>query len=83
MRQILIDHARPGIRTTSGVRPGRRCSLDETMNAAVERPSIMLAIDDALCELERERCAQGEVDRDAVFGGLTAEESAEVFEFAC
>ncbi len=77
MRQILIDHAR--IRN-AGKRGGGvpKCSLDETINAAVERPSMMLAIDDALCELERIDERKAKLIEMRFFGGLTAEESAEI-----
>jgi RNA polymerase sigma-70 factor (ECF subfamily) len=77
MRQILIDHAR--IRN-AGKRGGGlpKCSLDETMNAAVERPSVMLAIDDALSELERRDERKAKLIEMRFFGGLTAEESAEI-----
>ena len=55
-------------------------SLDEAMNAAVERPPIMLAIDDALRELERKDPRKTKLIEMRFFGGLTAEESAEVLE---
>lgn len=79
MRQILIDHARG---RNAGKRGGGipKCSLDETINAAVERPSIMLAIDDALCELERKDERKAKLIEMRFFGGLTAEESAEILE---
>ncbi len=79
MRQILIDHARV---RNAGKRGGRvaKCSLDENMNAALERPSIMLAIDDTLCELERKDERKAKLIEMRFFGGLTAEESAEILE---
>src|SRR5215831_3938680 len=52
MRQILIDHAR----TRNAAKRGRgemKFSLDEAGEIAVHRPSILVAIDDALQELSR------------------------------
>jgi RNA polymerase sigma factor (TIGR02999 family) len=79
MRQILIDHARS---RKAGKRGGGmpKYSLDEALNAAVERPSIMLAIDDALRELERKDPRKTKLIEMRFFGGLTAEESAAILE---
>jgi RNA polymerase sigma-70 factor, ECF subfamily len=79
MRQILIDHARG---RNAGKRGGGmpKYSLDEAVNAAVERPSIMLAIDDALRELERKDPRKTKLIEMRFFGGLTAEESAVILE---
>jgi hypothetical protein len=57
-----------------------KCSLDEALSAGIERPSVMLAIDDALCELERKDPRKTKLIEMRFFGGLTAEESAEVLE---
>jgi RNA polymerase sigma-70 factor (ECF subfamily) len=77
MRQILIDHARL---RNAGKRGGGlpEYSLDEALNAAAERPSIMLAIDDALSALERKDPRKTKLIEMRFFGGMTAEESAEV-----
>jgi len=79
MRQILIDHARS---RNAGKRGGGalKCSFDEALNASVERPSIMLAIDDALRELERKDPRKTKLIEMRFFGGLTAEESAEILQ---
>ncbi len=79
MRQILIDRARA---RNAGKRGGGqpKYSLDEAINAAVERPSIMIAIDDALRELERKDPVKTKLIEMRFFGGLTAEESAEILE---
>jgi RNA polymerase sigma-70 factor (ECF subfamily) len=79
MRQILIDHARL---RNAGKRGGGmpKYSLDEAWNAAAERPSILLALDDALCQLERKDPRKTKLIEMRFFGGLTAEESAEVLE---
>ncbi|HLW75981.1 MAG TPA: ECF-type sigma factor [Bryobacteraceae bacterium] len=79
MRQILIDHARA--RNTEKRGGGeQRCSLDESIDAAVERPAMLLAVDDALKTLERTDSAKARLIELRFFGGLTAEESAEVMD---
>jgi RNA polymerase sigma factor (TIGR02999 family) len=79
MRQILIDRARA---RNAGKRGGGqpKYSLDEAVNAGVERPSIMIAIDDALNELERKDPGKARLIEMRFFGGLTAEESAGVLD---
>jgi RNA polymerase sigma factor (TIGR02999 family) len=79
MRQILIDHARV---RNAGKRGGGmlKYSLDEALNAAVDRPSIMIAIDDALCELDRKDARKAKLLEMRFFGGLTAQESALILE---
>jgi RNA polymerase sigma-70 factor (ECF subfamily) len=79
MREILIDHAR--VRNAGKRGSGLpKCSLDEALSAGIERPPVMLAIDDALCELERKDPRKTKLIEMRFFGGLTAEESAEVLE---
>jgi RNA polymerase sigma-70 factor (ECF subfamily) len=79
MRQILIDHARA---RNAGKRGGAeaRCSLDEAVDAAVERPAAILAVEDALQALERTNKRKAALIEMRFFGGLTAEESAQVLE---
>jgi RNA polymerase sigma factor (TIGR02999 family) len=79
MRQILIDRARA---RNAGKRGGGQLkySLDEAINAAAQRPSIMIAIDDALGELERKDPIKTKLIEMRFFGGLTAEESAEILD---
>jgi RNA polymerase sigma factor (TIGR02999 family) len=77
MRQILIDHARSKrAAKRDGGRP--RISLDEACNAAIERPSILIEVDDAISALAREDAQKAQLIEMRFFGGLTAEESAEV-----
>jgi DNA-directed RNA polymerase specialized sigma24 family protein len=52
--------------------------LDEAFGVATERPSIMIAIDDALSELARKDELKSRLIELRFFGGMTAEESAEV-----
>jgi RNA polymerase sigma factor (TIGR02999 family) len=77
MRQILIDHARRKFAAKrGGARP--KYSLDEACDAAVERPSLMIDLDDALLALETRDAMKARLIEMRFFGGLTAEESAEV-----
>ena len=79
MRQILIDHAR---KRNAGRRGGDQphFSLDEAVDAAVERPATMIAIDDALAALERKDPRKAKLIEMRFFGGLTAEESSGVLD---
>jgi RNA polymerase sigma factor (TIGR02999 family) len=76
MRQILIDHARK----RNAVKRGgtdQKCSLDEARDAVLERPSVAIALDDALNALEQKDTRKARLLEMRFFGGLTAEESAE------
>ena len=77
MRQILIEHARA---TNAEKRGGKvaRVPLDEVTDMAAEQPSAMIAIDDALRELERNDPLKAQLVEMRFFGGMTAEDSAEV-----
>jgi RNA polymerase sigma-70 factor (ECF subfamily) len=76
MRQILIDHAR----TRNAAKRGSgeiKLSITQAGEIPVGRPSIMIAIDDALNELARKDAIKAKLIEMRFFGGLTAEESAE------
>lgn len=76
MRQILIDHAR----TRNAAKRGSgaiKVSIEESGDIPVDRPSMLLAIDDALQELARKDPIKARLIEMRFFGGLTAEESAE------
>ena len=77
MRQILIDHARMH---NAEKRGGGQlsCSFEEGMDHPVERPRAMVAVDDALQALEQSDPGKARLIEMRFFGGLTAEESAEV-----
>jgi RNA polymerase sigma factor (TIGR02999 family) len=77
MRQILIDHARASNAEKRGGKAAK-VPLDEVTDPAAERPSAMIAIDDALRELERNDPLKAQLVEMRFFGGMTAEESAEV-----
>ena len=77
MRQILIDHART---RNAGKRGGGVANLtfDEAAGAAAERPSAIIAVDDALTELAKNHPLRARLIEMRFFGGMTAEDSAEV-----
>jgi RNA polymerase sigma factor (TIGR02999 family) len=77
MRQILTDYARR--RKTSKRGAGlRKTTLGEALNAAVEEPAIMVALSDALDELEKKDPRKARLIEMRYFGGLTLAEAAEV-----
>jgi RNA polymerase sigma-70 factor, ECF subfamily len=77
MRQILIDHARASKAEKRGGKAAK-VPLDEVTGMAPERPSAIIAIDDALQALEREDPVKAQLVEMRFFGGMTAEDSAEV-----
>ena len=76
MRQILIDHART---RNAGKRGGgiAKFSITRATEIPVGRPSILIAVDDALVALARKDALKARLIELRFFGGLTAEESAE------
>ena len=79
MRQILIDHARTKYAQKRGGRH-EKLSLDEAREACMEKPVIMIRIDDALNQLARIDARKAQLVEMRFFGGLTAEESAAVLD---
>jgi RNA polymerase sigma factor (TIGR02999 family) len=79
MRQILIDHARSRGAAKRGA--GQPVfSLDEFMDAPIERPAAMVMVDDAIQALEAYDARKARLIEMRFFGGMTAEESAEVLD---
>jgi RNA polymerase sigma factor (TIGR02999 family) len=77
MRQILIDHAR--MKNASKRGGGVAAfSIDEYMDASLERPSTLIQVDDALKALDAHDPLKARLIEMRFFGGMTAEESAEV-----
>jgi RNA polymerase sigma factor (TIGR02999 family) len=76
MRQILIDHARA---RSSAKRGGGQATqlLDESADAAVEQPGLLLSVHDALEVLQQKDPRKARLIEMRFFGGMTAEESAE------
>jgi RNA polymerase sigma-70 factor, ECF subfamily len=77
MRQILIDHARGKAAAKRGG-PQPNISLDDAADAHESAPPEIVAVDDALCELERRDLRKAKLIEMRFFGGMTAEDSAEV-----
>ena len=77
MRQILIDHARTKYAQKRGGRQ-EKLTLNDAQEACMEKPAIMIRIDDALNALARQDAAKARLIEMRFFGGLTAEESAAV-----
>jgi RNA polymerase sigma factor (TIGR02999 family) len=77
MRQILIDHART---RNAAKRGGGQATfaIEEGVDAALERPSALIQVDDALQALEVHDPRKAQLIEMRFFGGMTAEESAEV-----
>lgn len=76
MRQILIDHARM---RNAGKRGGggARFQLYMDHEVPIERPAMLIAIDDALQALAQRDACKARLIEMRYFGGLTAAESAE------
>jgi RNA polymerase sigma factor (TIGR02999 family) len=79
MRQILIDHARTKYAQKRGGRQ-EKFSLDEAQTTCMEKPAIMIRVDDALNQLARNDPRKARLIEMRFFGGLTAEESAAVLD---
>jgi RNA polymerase sigma factor (TIGR02999 family) len=81
MRQILIDHAR----TRNAAKRGSgavKVSIEQSGDIPVDRPSMLVAVDDALQELARKDPVKARLIEMRFFGGLTAEESADAIGLA-
>jgi len=79
MRRILVDFARSrGYQKRGG--GARPVSLDENVDVAHERSADLVALDDALAALAVVDPRKSRVVEMKFFGGLTAEEIAEVLE---
>ena len=76
MRQILIDHAR--IRKAGKRGGGIVKTTDEAPVQAAEPAPAILAVDDALKRLSQNDSLKAKLIELRFFGGLTADESAEV-----
>jgi RNA polymerase sigma-70 factor, ECF subfamily len=77
MRRILIDHAR----TRGAAKRGggvEKLPIDEARDARLDRPAIIVALDDALTVLGQIDPRKAQLIEMHYFGGLTAEESATV-----
>jgi RNA polymerase sigma factor (TIGR02999 family) len=77
MRQILVDYAR---RHRAAKRGGAKpvIALDESVLAVEDRAEALLALDEALRDLEVLDPRLGQIVQCRFFGGMTEEETAEV-----
>jgi len=75
MRFILVDHAR---RRRSEKRGGSTLPVPLEIDIADPRPASILAVDQALTDLAKVDPRKAHVVELRVFGGLTADESAQV-----
>ena len=74
MRRILIDNAR---RRTAGKRgKGEKISLEDVATVSTQKHQSLLALDEALHELEKIDPQQSRIIELRYFGGLTIEETA-------
>ncbi len=74
MRRILIDNAR---RRTAGKRgKGEKISLEDVATVSTQKHQSLLALDEALHELEKIDPQQSRIIELRYFGGLTIEEAA-------
>ena len=77
MRKILLDQARRRNADKRGS-GDEKLSLDEALAAGLERPAVLIAMDDALKVLAARDPLLAELIELRYFGGLTAEESSVV-----
>lgn len=77
MRRILIDNARRHAAVKRGEMP-EKISLEDAESISIGKDETLLALDEALCELETIDLQQSRVIELRYFGGLTIEETAEV-----
>lgn len=79
MRSILIDNARWHSRQKRG--GGRRpAALEESMLVSAERSEELLALDEALIDLESREPRLARIVECRCFGGLTVEETADALD---
>jgi RNA polymerase sigma factor (TIGR02999 family) len=76
MRRILIDHARKKATRKRGGE-GRRVDLDPERFAAADRPDDLLALDEALGQLERDEPVVASLVKLRYFAGFTIPQAAE------
>jgi RNA polymerase sigma factor (TIGR02999 family) len=79
MRRILVDHARSKAYAKRGAH-AKQVSLDEGMAVSGKRGADIIAVDDALKDLEALDPRKSRIVEMRFFGGLSLEETAEVLE---
>src|SRR5580658_4181620 len=78
MRQILVGRARA--RNADKRNAGLRVPLEEDLVLTGQRASLVIALDDALLELDKKDPEKARILVLKYFGGMTAEDSAELLE---
>ena len=81
MRRILVDHARTHAAEKRGG-DREKIVLDEALVASGEKTLDLIALDEALHDLERLDARQSQIVELRFFGGLTNEEIGEVLEIS-
>jgi len=76
MRQVLVDRARA--RRAGKRNAASRVPLDEDLILTGQRAALVVSLDDALIEMARQDPEKARILELRYFGGLTAEESAEM-----
>jgi RNA polymerase sigma-70 factor (ECF subfamily) len=76
MRQILVDRARA--RRAGKRNAAARVPLDDDLILTGQRAALVVSLDDALIEMDRQDPEKARILELRYFGGLTAEESAEL-----
>ncbi|MCC6676306.1 MAG: sigma-70 family RNA polymerase sigma factor [Phycisphaerales bacterium] len=80
MRRILVERARARARVKrggDGTHPARRIPLSDLNFATEPEPEVMLVLDEALADLERDDPQAATIVRLRFFAGLSVEEAAE------
>lgn len=81
MRRILVDFARRRPQVGAGVE-ARHVSLDAAMTVGKEKDADLIALDDALKDLEKLDERKCRIVELRFFGGLSVDETAEVMKIA-
>jgi RNA polymerase sigma factor (TIGR02999 family) len=76
MRTVLVDRARA--RYAAKRKAGYRVTLNLELDVCGSRPAMVVALDDALTDLAKQDAGKAHILELRYFGGLTAEQSAEV-----
>ncbi len=74
MRQVLVDRARA--RNADKRRAGARVPLDDDAGFSGEKGPLVVSLDDALLDLERQDPEKARLLELKYFGGMTAEDTA-------
>jgi RNA polymerase sigma-70 factor (ECF subfamily) len=83
MRRILISYGVARTREKRGGPSVVRLPLDEALDLCTERDVNIVAVDEALEELEREDPRQAQIVELRFFAGLTVEEIASALGISC